>query len=340
MPPQAEMLEEDVLACQFSCWYEHFRREKVTFKSEIITLPEEFVDFLMADGIRVPTDRPDDASDGSFEEAQDAGDSDSDSGLDASELSCYDGLRTRVADAIAKLDGGALPKLNWSAPKDAQWVHSTLQCNTPQEVFTLLKASDFVSHDLCHCFDHCAPGGRRRPDEFTLVLRKWYDLKEAGEFRCFVRDSTMVAASQRQTSVCFPHLAQPAEREALADVIQEFFEGYVLRGFSLTRFVFDVYVGPAPRRRVWLVDFSPWGPSTEPCLFDWDELSELAAPAQLEGAQRARFELRVADSEADCRSKLSRYHGLPVELAQLGLGEGLEELIQKADAVLEQKVSA
>lgn len=38
----------------------------------------------------------------------------------------------------------------------------------------------------------------------------------------------------------------------------------------------DVYVDIPPRRRVWLVDFSPWGASTAPCLFEWSELATLA----------------------------------------------------------------
>ncbi|CAK0826469.1 unnamed protein product [Prorocentrum cordatum] len=351
------MLEKDILACQFGSWYDHFRAARVTFKSEIIPLPEDFVNFLTADGIMLPSDRPDDASDSSFEEAHGAKEDDGDEGsLDVSELASYAALHARIKDAIARFDGGVLPKLNWSSPKDAQWVHGTLQCSTPQEVIMLLKASDFVSHDLCNSFDLCAPVGRRRPDEFTLVLRKWYDLHESGEFRCFVHSSRLVAVSQRQTGSCFPHLACHEETEAIGGAVRDFFEKHVLSGFPLTRFAFDVYVGPAPRRRVWLVDFSPWGPTTEPCLFDWDELSELSArveapgAAEIDGQQqqqtlveasgRARFELRVVKNVSECRSGLSRYHNLPVELAQLGLGEGLDDLLAQADKVLEQKRAA
>ena len=32
--------------------------------------------------------------------------------------------------------------------QDAHWIHGTLKCTSPSDVFTLLKASDFVSHDL------------------------------------------------------------------------------------------------------------------------------------------------------------------------------------------------
>lgn len=57
----------------------------------------------------------------------------------------------------------------------------------------------------------------------------------------------------------------------------EWFGVVQVRGrFPLSRFAFDVYVDIPPRRRVWLVDFSPWGASTEPCLFEWSELGRLS----------------------------------------------------------------
>lgn len=35
---------------------------------------------------------------------------------------------------------------------------------------------------------------------------------------------------------------------------------------------FDVYVGKAPKYKVWLVDFNVWGEKTVPLLFEWEEL--------------------------------------------------------------------
>lgn len=44
-----------------------------------------------------------------------------------------------------------------------------------------------------------------------------------------------------------------------------------------------------------LVDFSPWGATTEPCLFDWDELQNLS-----------NCELRVVRDETECHGMLGR----------------------------------
>ncbi|CAJ1385733.1 unnamed protein product, partial [Effrenium voratum] len=225
---ESEMHEEEITACSFENWFHLFKRS--TFKSEIIPLPEAFVRYLLADGIHVPNERSDAVSDGWGS----GGESDDDN-PDATYH--FPELEEEVRGAIGRLNGKVLPKLNWSAPKDAHWIHGSLKCTTPSEVFTLLKASDFISHDLCHAFDHCK-SARRRPESFSLVLRRWHSLHESNEFRAFVRDSKLVAVSQRHTSTFFEHLTRPDEREAIMSAIQQFCTEEVLGRFSLPRFAF------------------------------------------------------------------------------------------------------
>jgi D123 len=43
---------EDIFRCRFSSWYGRFR--DATFKSRVIPLPKEFIDYLNADGIYLP----------------------------------------------------------------------------------------------------------------------------------------------------------------------------------------------------------------------------------------------------------------------------------------------
>lgn len=320
------MVEEEILACQFASWFPTFR--DVTFKSEILPLSENFIKYLLADGIHVPLSKPkesDGASDGSWGSGGDS----ADEAEDLEGVFDFPELEESVRSAISRLNGQVLPKLNWSAPKDAHWIHGSLKCTTPAEVFTLLKASDFVSHDLCHAFDHCGPLARRRPDDFTLVLRRWHSLHESSEFRAFVKDTDLVAISQRQTGCFFEHLLNTEEVEAIQAAIQEFFEQKLRERFRLKRYVFDVYVDIPPRRRVWLVDLSPWGPTTDACLFDWDDLADMSAARSPE--------LRVVQSEAERRGRLENFHQIPLELAELGSKEGLSELIEKADKILAQK---
>eukprot|EP00429_Kryptoperidinium_foliaceum_P052391 CAMPEP_0176075504 /NCGR_PEP_ID=MMETSP0120_2-20121206/37738_1 /TAXON_ID=160619 /ORGANISM="Kryptoperidinium foliaceum, Strain CCMP 1326" /LENGTH=355 /DNA_ID=CAMNT_0017409209 /DNA_START=60 /DNA_END=1124 /DNA_ORIENTATION=+ len=331
---EPEMQESDVMACTFAAWYSKFR--PITFKSEVIPLPEDFVKYLMADGIQAvgATRADDDERSSNASWADGGGDGESSSSDEIPDAS-FPELETQVQKAIDRLGGAVLPKLNWSAPKDARWLQNTLKCTSPDEVFMLLKASDFVAHDLCHSFDHCATS-RTRPDEFTLVLRRWRDLHESSEFRCFVSDSVLFAVSQRQTGGLFKHLGDQSERDVLMREIKGFFEEYIVEDFPLRRYVFDVYVGSAPQRKMRLVDFSPWGPTTDPCLFDWPELAGLAAEARPEAAP----EMRVVLEEVDRRPRAERYSELPLELAQLSAGEGLEDLIRKADDLLQQKAAA
>lgn len=225
-----------------------------------------------------------------------------------------------------------MPKLNWSAPKDAKWLLGTLKCQTVQDVLTLLKSSDFVAHDLCHSFDDCVDrdgGLPPRPDSFCLVLREWRAINDANEFRCFVRGQRLCAVSQRQTSNFFPHLIDPQFQDALLQKLGEFFSERVAASFPLERYAFDVLVGKPPNFRVRLVDFSPWAPSTDPLLFEWEELD--APPG---GNAGPRPEFRAVRREGEGRARLENYHSLPLEVAEMGVKspEEMEELCRRAEA--------
>ena len=65
-------------------------------------------------------------------------------------------LEKRLREAIEELGGAVFPKLDWSAPRDAGFLRAgSLKCETPGDIFLLLKGSDFVAHDLTHAFDAC-----------------------------------------------------------------------------------------------------------------------------------------------------------------------------------------
>jgi len=334
------MLEDEVEACAFHNWYEKFK--DVTLRSCVIPLPEDFVRFLLADGISMPSSavaqRADDDDDSEWGD----GGSDSDDLQDrnqpsgnSSEVPSFRELQIKTDEAIASLGGFVLPKLNWSAPKDARWVLGGLKCDNALDVFTLMKASDFVAHDLCHSFDHCV-GSRQRPDEFSLVLRRWYDLNQAGEFRCFVHRGQLIAVSQRHTSAHFPHLNEAEFINAVVEKVGSWFEKHIRNNFPLQRYAFDVYVNKPPRMKVSLIDFSPWGATTDPSMFDWEELHEIAT------AESAQLPvIKTVKSEADIRTKIENYHALPLEVAQLGThsSEELEEMCRRAQAGIAEQQS-
>lgn len=344
------MCEEEILACAFDRWYDQFR--DLTFRSRAIPLPEEFVQYLLSDGILVPGCS---AAGGGGHDSDDTdsewgdGGSDSSAGGAIGEMPPLPEFESAVVEAIEELGGAALPKLNWSAPKDAKWVLTgrSLRCETAADVFILLKASDFIMHDLCHSFDSCGgqPGGdessggcvRQRPDTFMLVLRRWYDINEAGEFRCFVCHGRLCGVSQRHTSMHFQHLSDLVFVEEMRQHLTSWFDKHVRGRFPLERYAFDVYVGKPPRQKVTLVDFSPWGPSTDPLLFDWDELGkELEGRRVAAADELSDFELRVVRGEGERRGKLENYHAVPLEIAELGCSspEELEGLFRRAEAAM------
>lgn len=96
--------------------------------------------------------------------------------------------------------------------QDAAWMlppSSPLKCTAPSEVYSLLKSSDFVLHDLdpAKVYEGCEP--RVDPStladyELELVLRKWYPVDRSRELRCFVRRETLIGGCSIASVACLP----------------------------------------------------------------------------------------------------------------------------------------
>jgi hypothetical protein len=186
-------------------------------------------------------------------------------------------------------------------------VGGTLNCSSFADICLLLKSSDFVSHDLSYAYArHCRcartgadpratadesdralapppaihrfsesvdekgrPSQLKRPPQFTLVLRKWFALSPALEFRCFVKHRTLVGTdlcirtcaalllsafaesslvspsltmtsvplfnlddagiSQRDPAKFYPFL--PRMKAELLELIEDFFDAHILNSF-------------------------------------------------------------------------------------------------------------
>lgn len=187
------------------------RRTNVTIQSVVISpLPLEFVAFLQADGIRLPKGATALSSCAPNEKVGLAESSDSESDVaenkseeeDQPQFSFLQ-LNDQIAAAIQDLGGAVVPKLNWSAPKDATWINEgTLKCKTPGDVYLLLKSSDFCLHDLqtLQELNHQDNAKKEEPLQLQLVLRKWCNFYPSMEFRCFVRDQTL----RKSTTIYLP----------------------------------------------------------------------------------------------------------------------------------------
>jgi len=257
------------------------RYRAVTPKARLVPLPDAFMSYLRADGIILP---PDDNETAEW--------SDADSGIfsgadnDAEENDTYDpsaewrDTHEAIETAIEELGGSVAPKLNWSAPRDATWISATnsMECKAPNDIYLLLKSSNFITHDLQHAFDDTIESdttGENLNIPYHLVLRKWINLNPSVEFRCFVRNRKLIAMCQRDPNH-FDFLFKMQDK--LRQTIQEFFNIRIRDTFPDPNFTFDVYI-PPPHDRVWIVDFNPWAQRTDPILFSWLELLTLREPS-------------------------------------------------------------
>lgn len=223
-----------------------------------------------------------DTDSGIFSASENQDESDDEEDVDVA--AAWRNIHNAIRNTIADLGGKVVPKLNWSAPKDATWMNAnTMECREPQDVYLLLKSSDFITHDLEHAFDDTldTPGSNLTTDSipYHLVLRKavgqW---NPSVEFRCFVRRRRLLCICQRDLNH-FDFLSKLSGR--LRSLIQEFFDVRLRDTFVDENFVFDVYV-PPPYDRVWLVDLNPWAPRTDPLLFGWMEILTMPEPPEPE----------------------------------------------------------
>ncbi|KAF5016769.1 hypothetical protein F66182_11438, partial [Fusarium sp. NRRL 66182] len=282
--PFPPVTRSQILHCSYHYWHPLYRA--ITPKARLIPLSDAFLSYLRADGIVLPPENPSRAA----MMGEDSGIETSDSEeADEEEDPSVDwrDIHTQVEETIRELDGKVTPKLNWSSPKDATWIAVTndLQCQTPNDIYMLLKSSDFITHDLEHAFDDTDPepeGSTENLDTnnipYHLVLRKYFNLNPSLEFRCFVRNRTLLCMCQRDLNyfdLWFPM------RDMLVSRIQSFFDEKLRDTFPDPSFVFDVYV-PPPHERVWLIDINPWAIRTDPLLFSWLEILTMKDLAPLE----------------------------------------------------------
>jgi D123 len=197
-------------------------------------------------------------------------------------------VHQKIKDTITELGGSVVPKLNWSAPKDALHMalsKNSIECRSASDIYLLLKSSIFVTHDLEHAFDDCidlpsAPSTLSPSDiPYVLVLRPYFKINTSFEFRCFVKDRTLIGLSQRDLK----YVGYPTSLiQTLQHTIQTFFDTKLKYTFPDPNFVFDVYL-PEPHDRVRLIDINPWAPRTDPLLFSWVELLDFKVPGPFLG---------------------------------------------------------
>lgn len=318
------------------------RLRSVTPKARLIPLSEAFLGYLRADGIILPNEETATADDdsGIFTDSSD----------DEDPSEQWQDIHRCIRETIAELGGKVVPKLNWSAPKDATFMSATndMFCSSAADVYLLLKSSDFITHDLDHAFDDTVEDGAAPVIPYHLVLRKAFNLNPALEFRCFIRNKVLLAVSQREMNH-FPFLFDL--RQSLLSKIQAFLQEHVMPNFPDPSFVCDVYV-PPPHDRVWLIDINPWAPRTDPLLFSWLELLQMAgleedlveagSSPEDEYIYEPEFRLVERDDPEAYQFTATKYsaHKLPKEVVDAGTTQegGMRELLEGWKRALDKQI--
>ncbi|KAF9267482.1 D123-domain-containing protein [Marasmius fiardii PR-910] len=312
-----------ILDFQFSSWYPKFRQ--VSIKSTIIKpLANDFCDYLNADGVFVPR--------GSGNESSATGNDEEEAGSDDEDESnqySFPELDAKIRDCIAEY-GAVFPKLNFSSPKDASWIlpaGSPLKCTSPADVYMLLKSSDFVNHDLNRelVFEGCQDSSLSEGETYDLelVLRKWYHMERNREMRCFVRHNKLIAICQRDNNY-YDFLNEEQTKKQISATIKEFWSTKIQTGWTSNHdYIFDVLL-TRDLSRAYVVDFNPFAFRTDPLLFTYDELHDLAMTGSEDG-----LVLRVIDSRshpaANVNSPANQHNMVPFEALSMSSGRNIHE---------------
>ncbi|KAI1106923.1 D123-domain-containing protein [Jackrogersella minutella] len=289
---------DHIINCSYDSWFPRYRASCI--KSRIVPLSPEFIEYIREDGIILADDDEAEPEDDEWESTPSTfrppveevdSESDSDDEEEAPRLppnQRFPELHQIIKDKITELGGAVAPKLNWTSPKDAAWIsphQNTIKCTCPNDIYLLLKSSNFVTYDLEHAFDDCTPTTNRPassdptpPFKPVLVLRSYFNPHTAMEFRCFVKHRNLIAISQRDLNF---YEFLKSLRADIVGRISQLFNNKLRYTFPDGNFAFDVYIpegedGPLSRAR--LIDINPWAPHTDSLLFDWWELLDMEVP--------------------------------------------------------------
>lgn len=311
--PELQAPERQSFIFESSSWVPRFR--SLTPRTRFVSLPPDFLTSVLTGAVYTPVEPTSGSaqteiewSDGSVDVVPAASEGSGDS---------Y-GVEAAIESFITELGGAVCPKFGATCPVDATWAnfHRSTKCTSADDVLTLLKSSERVMSGVV------AGQGT------MLALRKWADLDDRMEFRCFVRDDMVVGVAQRTAESSVEYTDE--DMDTIVGRISSWFEVRVSDRFDgPDRYVMDVYIDRSSR--VWILDFAAWGEDTDALLFEWEELDH--AP-WMESQNRAQF--RCAYRHAAIRPSPRMYDGLPLELREpnsiASLAEAAQTLTREQDA--------
>lgn len=175
-------------------------------------------------------------------------------------IDAFDGGPTIGGDLVDRINaaaypGGFLPKLSSRSAKDA-WVN-TFKCLTGDEVLNQFASSERILADLIE-YEYA--------DTFCyLLIRQWFDIPKHEEWRCFIRDGTIIGISQYFYTDDFSRFY--ADKAGIHSRLLVYLRDVVIPLLHVGTVVIDVWLKESPM----IIEINPYGLS-DPCLLSYPEL--------------------------------------------------------------------
>lgn len=278
-----------LIKCSFENWYSKF--EKISIPSRYIEIPKDIVEYFQDEIIVLPKEcYPDDTNDEESDES------------DVLQPPEFPEFSASITSTIARLSGAAFIKTNWHCPKDAFWITAgqTLKVKDITDVYQLLKASSIVKKDLdCPIVK-----------KYFIVLKEWREIHPGTEFRCFVKNRSLIAISPRDWPQYHKHILTQ-KLDIVSDIVSLFKEK-IKHEFPLENFVFDVVRDS--KDKVYLIDFSPFDEQYTECLaFNWEQLNgEVADSENIDDP-----EFRFLTSDCGIQPNKRNNYGIPQDIINM-----------------------
>ena len=157
----------------------------------------------------------------------------------------------------------------------------------------VLKSSVILSDDL-----ELAKKLNLQP---ALNLIKFHSLNESMIFRCFIRNKSLIAVSQKDLSSFNKYVT--GMREEILGKSQEIVSN-IINLCPMNSFTLDIYIDIPPRCRVFVLGFNSYSETTDPLLFTWEELDTATTVS-----------IRVAEENTIKASSYSSYR-VPIDITQ------------------------
>ena len=296
-------IDSDKKACIFTNWYEDFG--KISIRSVALKIPDDVLEYLRNELLILPKECNQslkldcdvnhfNSYDDKFDESEDDEDNQPE----------FVDFSAKLSDAIQSLGGSAFLKTDWHSPKDALWITpgQTLKIKDISDVYHLLKASSLCKEDLT---------ARTYDNEYHIILKKWIDIHPGTEFRCFVKNKSLIAISPKNWPCYHEHIVK--ERSDIVTDIVSIFKEKIKNKFDASNYVFDVI--RSKKDRVILVDFCPFGPEfCESLAFDWEQLNN--EPEIIDGLEDEP-EFRYLPEDCGIQPTKRNNYGVPQDIINM-----------------------